>query len=492
MALFPHEGLTFDDVSLCTDYADFHPTEASVRSKFSRNIDLIVPFVSAAMDTVTDAKMAIAMALNGGIGVVHRNLTPQQQAEEVRRVKKYLHGLIENPVTFREGMKVADLLAEKAKRQYTFSGFPIVDDNDRLCGIITSRDIKFVRDLNVPVKQVMTATLVTRPVGTTLSQALEAMLEHKVGKLPIVDADGRLAGLYSLHDVKSLMENIDPDINRDKYHKLRVAAAVGPLEFERVELLHTAGVDAVVIDTAHGHTKGVVETIKRIKSTYPSIDVVAGNIATATAAADLLNAGADALKVGIGPGSICTTRVVTGVGVPQISAIHEVYQKIGNEVPIIADGGIRHSGDVPKALAVGGASVMMGSAFAGTEESPGEKMLHHGRTYVVYRGMGSLEAMKAGVGSRDRYSQRGIEDPEELVPQGIEGLVQFRGSVANVLRQYVGGLRFALGYCGSRSIDELRAKARFVRVSYAGLLEGHAHDVKIIKDAPNYSGFSIS
>ena len=481
------EGLTFDDVSLCAEYTDFPPEETSVKSKFSRNIDLNKPFVSAAMDTVTESGMAIAMALSGGIGVIHRNMTNKKQAEEVRRVKGYLNGLIENPVVFKKGLLVSELIAEKERKRYNFSGFPIIDETGLLIGIITSRDIKFVREFTVPVEDAMTMNLITAPVGTTLIEAFEKMLKNRVGKLPIVDGQGRLAGLYSFADVKSLIENNEPEINRDKYHKLRVAAAIGPEEYQRVELLADAGVDALVIDTAHGHTKNVISTVRHLKKHFAAIDVVAGNIGSAEAALDLLNAGADALKVGIGPGSICTTRVVTGVGIPQLTSIYTVYKAISNEVPIIADGGIRHSGDVPKAIAVGGASVMMGSGFAGTTESPGEKILHQGRTYVVYRGMGSVEAMKAGRGSRDRYSQAEVTDVDKLVPQGIEGLVQFQGSVTNVITQYVGGLKFALGYCGSKTLDELRSKARFVRISYAGLREGHPHDVKIIKDAPNYS-----
>ena len=487
MSRYADEGLTFDDVSLCIQYADFTPEETSIKSKFSRNIDLNNPFVSAAMDTVTESEMAIAMALAGGIGVIHRNITSERQADEVRRVKGYLNGLIEEPVVFRKGMWVSELLAEKERKKYNFSGFPIVDKSGRLCGIITSRDIKFLREFEVPVEKAMTVNLITSPVGTTLVDAFEKMLEHKVGKLPIVDGEGQLAGLYSFYDVKSLIENNQPEINRDKFHKLRVAAAVGPDDYERVEKLAEAGVDALVIDTAHGHTQNVIDTVRYLKKHYPTVDTVAGNIGSKEAAIDLLNAGADALKVGIGPGSICTTRVVTGVGIPQLTAIHAVCKAVMNEIPVIADGGIRNSGDVPKAIAVGGSSVMMGSALAGTRESPGEKILHQGRTYVVYRGMGSLQAMKVGKGSRDRYGQADIIDSEKLVPQGIEGLVQFRGSVTNILTQYIGGLKFALGYCGSRTLEELQVKAQFVRVSYAGLREGHAHDIKVLKDAPNYS-----
>ncbi len=487
MALYEGEGLTFDDVSLATQYTDFPPSEASLKSKFSRNIDLSIPFVSAAMDTVTGSVMAITMALSGGIGVIHRNNTQEEQAEDVRKVKKYLNGLIETPVVFNRKIQVSELLSEKEKRQHNFSGFPIVDDGGILCGIITAKDMKFLREGSIPVEQAMTKEVVTGAVGTTLVEAFEKMLEHKVGKLPIIDDGGCLQGLYSFHDVKSLIENNEPDINRDQYHKLRAAAAIGPDDYERVGVLVDAGVDVLVIDTAHGHTKNVISMVRHLKKNHAEVDVVAGNIGTGDAAADLVDAGADAVKVGIGPGSICTTRVVTGVGTPQLTAVYDVYRKIGDEVPIIADGGIRHSGDVPKAIAVGATSVMMGSALAGTQESPGEKILHQGRKFVVYRGMGSLEAMKVGRGSRDRYSQADVVAEEKLVPQGIEGLVQFRGSVTNVLTQYTGGLRFSLGYCGSRDFSELRKTAKFYRISYAGLREGHAHEVKIIKDAPNYS-----
>jgi len=487
MTRFPGEGLTFDDVALCTEYADFLPDAASIKSRFSRNVQLNIPFVSAAMDTVTESDMAIAMALAGGIGVVHKNLTAERQSEEVGCVKGFLNGLIETPVVFAKDIRVADVMAEKEAKQFTFAGFPIIDADGFLCGILTARDIKFLGDYHVPVSEVMTVDVITGPVGTTLTEAYEIMTRDKVGKLPIVDDDGRLAGLYSFQDVKSLISNIDSNINRDEQHKLRVAAAIGSYDFDRAQMLAEAGVDALVIDTAHGHTKAVIETVRQVKSTLDSVDVVAGNIATADAAVALLEAGADAVKIGIGPGSTCTTRVVTGVGVPQLTAIFDVYDRIGDEVPIIADGGIRHSGDVPKALAAGGNSVMMGSVLAGTKESPGEKILHQGRTYVVYRGMGSVEALKESEGSRQRYSHADIQESSTVVPQGIEGIVLYRGPADEVLTQFAGGLKFALGYCGSRDLEELRCKGRFVRVSYAGLREAHPHDIKIIKDAPNYS-----
>ena len=486
MSLFPGEGLTFDDVSLYARYSDFQPAEASVRSEFSRNISLHIPFVSAAMDTVTESQMAIAMALQGGIGVIHKNLTPDRQAEEARRVKSYLNGLIENPVVFDESLPVAELLAARERHHYSFSGFPIVHADGTLAGILTARDLKFVSDFDVPVREIMTSKVVTGPVGTTLDQAYEIMSHNRVGKLPIVDEKGHLSGLYSFHDVKSLSTNNEPNINRDAHHKLRVAAAMGPYDYERAEKLIAVGVDALVLDTAHGHSKGVLETLKELKNRY-QVDVVAGNVADGEGARALVDAGADAVKVGIGPGSICTTRMVCGVGIPQLTALYDVAKTIGKEVPIIGDGGIKYSGDVPKGLAVGASCVMMGSVLAGTQESPGEKIIHHGRTFVVYRGMGSVEAMKSGKGSRERYGHDDVEDSSKLVPQGIEGLVPFRGSVDMVLTQFAGGLRFSLGYCGARNITEMRERARFVRVSMAGLAEAHAHDVKVIKDAPNYS-----
>ena len=486
MGHFLHDGLTFDDVSLVTRYADFLPSETDVKSRFSRNIGMNVPFVSAAMDTVTESEMAIAMARLGGIGVIHKNLQPAQQAAEVARVKHYLNGLIATPVMFRQDMLVSEVLTQKSQNKYQFTGFPIVDDDQRVVGILTARDVKFLTDYSVAVEEVMTRNPVTGGPDMTMTQAFEIMLKHKVGKLPIVDAERRLLGLYSFHDVRTLLDNMEPAFNRDAAHRLRVAAAIGPCDEERIETLCRAGADALVIDTAHGHSRGVIDTIGLVKKQYPEVDVVAGNVGTGEGARALVDAGVDAVKVGIGPGSICTTRIVAGVGVPQLTAVYNASRAVDGEVPVIADGGITYSGDVAKALAAGADSVMMGSALAGTEESPGERILHQGRTFVVYRGMGSLEAMKSGVGSRERYSQEHIEDPDRLVPQGIEGIIPFRGRVADVLHQYTGGLRFALGYCGSRTIPELQATARLIRVGPAGQQEAHPHDVKIVKDAPNY------
>ena len=479
-------GLTFDDVSLVTQYADFMPAETDVTTRFSRRISLNTPFVSAAMDTVTESCLAIAIAKLGGIGAIHKNLTPEEQADEVATVKHYLNGLISSPVVFYSDMRVSDVLAAKASRKYTFSGFPILDRGDHLVGILTARDMKFLTDYNVPVESVMTRNPIVVDQGTSMTEAFQIMLERKVGKLPIVDASGRLLGLYSFNDLRSLIDNMEPEFNRDAQHRLRVAAAIGPNDEARIEALVRADVDALVVDTAHGHSKGVIETVKMLKQRYPAVDVVAGNVGTAEGAADLVKAGADAVKVGIGPGSICTTRVVAGVGIPQLTAVYQAAKAVDGAVPIIADGGVSYSGDAAKAIAVGASSVMMGSALAGTEECPGERILHQGRTYVVYRGMGSLDAMKAGRGSRERYSQGDVENHEKLVPQGIEGMIPYRGPLAAVLHQFIGGLRFALGYCGARSIPELQAKARMVRVTPAGRQEAHPHDVTVIKDAPNY------
>lgn len=488
MDQYPYEGLTFDDVSLVTQYADFLPDVTDTHTRFSRNIELTVPFVSAAMDTVTEAKMAIAMAQMGGIGVIHKNLSPEEQMGKVRRVKHYLNGFIRDPITVNANMTVAEMMNRKERKQYGFSGFPVVDDTGALVGIITARDIKFITDYSQRVGDVMTHSPITAPHETDLQGAFEVMRKHKIGKLPTINAEGKLSGLYSFHDVRMLIEKNQPCFSRDSHHRLRVAAAVGPYDEKRISLLVGAEIDAIVIDTAHGHTKGVIETVKWVKNNFgDKVDVVAGNIATMEAAKALMDAGVDAVKVGIGPGSICTTRVVAGVGIPQVSAIWEARQALGDSVPIIADGGIKQSGDVPKAIVAGASTVMMGSALAGTQESPGEKIFHHGRRYVVYRGMGSLEAMKKNKGSRERYGQSDVDDDAQLVPQGVEGLVPFRGSAMDVLHQYIGGLRYSLGYCGTRTIAELQNNGRFVRISGAGLREAHPHDIQMTKDAPNYA-----
>jgi len=484
MDQFPCEGLTYDDVTLVTRYADFLPDDAQLTTRLTSRMNLNIPFVSAAMDTVTEAPMAIAMALIGGIGVIHKNLPPEIQAQHVSRVKHYLNGLILKPVCFRATDSIEHVLAYREENNIKFRGFPIIDDQDRLVGIVTSSDLRFAGTGAQLVSDVMTKTSITGPAGTTLQQAYTIMKTHKIGKLPLVDPSGRLIGLYSFTDVQQLIENQQPLYNRDASYRLRVAAAVSQGDHERAEMLADAEVDAIVVDSAHGHSKGIIDMVKWLNAHYPQIDVIAGNIATAEAALALRDAGAHAVKVGIGPGSICTTRVVCGVGIPQVTAVYEAAKVLAGSIPIIADGGIRLSGDVPKALVAGADSVMLGSILAGTEESPGEKIIYEGRQYVVYRGMGSLAAMK-NKGSRQRYGQDNVEE-DDLVPQGIEGIVPFSGPVRKIMTQFCGGLRSSLGYCGSKSIAELQQNGRFYRVSAAGMREAHPHDIKITKEAPNY------
>ncbi|MBI2438530.1 MAG: IMP dehydrogenase [Lentisphaerae bacterium] len=478
-------GITFDDVSLIPRYADFLPKEADISSRLTTRISVNIPFVSAAMDTVTESRMAIAMAMLGGIGIIHKNQDIPRQSRAVDAVKHHLHGLIRNPITFRSGDTLEQVKARKGEKGYNFSGFPILDENDSVVGILTGADMKFAHDDKARVAEIMTTAVITAPPQTSLEEAYAIMKRNKIGKLPLVE-NGRLVGLYSFTDVSMLIENAQPLFNRDARHRLRVGAAIGPNDQERVEALAAKDVDVLVIDTAHGHSQGVIAMCQWVKRRFPEIDVVAGNIATGEAALALRKAGADAVKVGIGPGSICTTRVVVGVGVPQVSAIYECAQALRGEIPVIADGGIRYSGDVPKAIAAGADTVMMGSVLAGTNESPGEKIIHQGRQYVVYRGMGSLGAMKTALGSRERYGQSDARE-DELVPQGVEGIVPFSGSLEKVLGQFCGGLKAALGYCGCRTVPELQQRAGFVRVSPASVREAHVHDVKIIKEAPNYS-----
>ncbi len=484
METFPCEGLTFDDVSLVTQYADFLPHEADISSRLTRRITLNIPFVSAAMDTVTEAQMAIEMAMLGGIGILHKNLTAEQQAKMVRKVKHHLNGLIEHPITFRDTDTLKTVEQTRKSKGYSFSGFPILDAEDRVVGILTSRDIRFAPRRDAKTADVMTKAVITAPKGTTLKQAYDIMMKHRIGKLPLIEGD-KLAGLYSFTDVLTLIQNVEPLYNRDAKYRLRAGAAVGPSDHARVDVLAANDIDVLVVDTAHGHTKGVVEMTRWIKQHYPDIDVIAGNIATAEAALALMEAGADAVKVGIGPGSICTTRVVAGVGVPQISAIYACAKALEDRIPVVADGGIRFSGDVPKAMVAGASTVMMGGVLAGTDHSPGEKIIYQGRQYVTYRGMGSLGAMQTGQGSRERYGQD-QSATEDLVPQGIEGLVPYAGTVKQVLTQFCGGLKAALGYCGCRTLDALRKQGRFVRVTGAGVSEAHPHDIKITKEAPNY------
>lgn len=485
MKQFPFEGLTFDDVTLVTRYADFLPDEANLSTRLTSRITLNMPFVSAAMDTVTESAMAIAMAKLGGIGVIHKNLSIEEQVQHVKRVKHYLNGLILKPVVFKASDSIDFINRYRKENNISFSGFPILDDKGCLTGIITSTDLKFARKTLQRISEVMTTEVITGAPDTTFEQAYVKMMENKIGKLPLVDKQGQLVGLYAFTDVQELVENAQPLYSRDSRYRLRVAAAVSGGDYERMERLAELDVDVIVVDSAHGHSKGILDMVTWITRHYPEIDVVGGNVATAEGALALRDAGAHAVKVGIGPGSICTTRVVCGVGIPQITAVYKAAEALEGSIPVIADGGIRLSGDVPKALVAGADTVMLGSILAGTEESPGEKLIHEGRHYVVYRGMGSLAAMKEGNGSRQRYGQDNVAN-DELVPQGVEGIVPLSGSVKKIMTQFCGGLRSTLGYCGARSIPELKRDASFYRVSNAGVREAHPHDVKIIKEAPNY------
>ena len=487
MKAFPFEGLTYDDVTLVTQYADFLPDDASLETNLTSRTKMKIPFISAAMDTVTEAPMAIAMAIAGGIGVIHKNLEEDDQAREVARVKNYLNGMIEKPICFHANDDISFLRAEKRRMGLKFNGFPVLDDDDRLVGMITSSDMRFAPMEAKKLKDVMQPAPITAKPGTSLKKAYELMRAAKVGKLPLVDKDGRIVGLYSFTDVARIIENPNGAYNCDDKFRLRVSASVsgGKGDLSRMEKLADAGVDCVVVDSAHGHSKGIMEMTKYIVRHFPKVDVIAGNIATGEAAVALAKCGAHAVKVGIGPGSICTTRVVCGVGIPQLTAVYTAAKALrGSGVAVIADGGIKLSGDVPKALAAGADSVMLGSVLAGTEESPGEKIYQNGRQYVVYRGMGSMAALKNGKGSRARYFQDN-ESEEDLVPQGIEGMVPYSGHVKGIMTQFCGGLRASLGYCGSRTIAELHEKARFYRVTTAGLREARPHDIMITKEAPN-------
>jgi len=484
MSFINETALTYDDVLLKPGYSEILPSEVDLRTRFSRNIYMNIPIVSAAMDTVTESKTAIVMAQEGAIGVIHKNLSPKDQATEVKKVKKYEAGMIFDPITV--GPEESLYRVVDITKKYKISGVPVVDEGFKLVGILTNRDLRFESNFNQKVGDVMTKEkLVTAPVGTTLEEAKNILQKHRIEKLPVVDDSGTLKGLITIKDIE---KNIAfPNANKDTFGRLRVAAAigVGDSEFERAERLIEANVDAVVVDTAHGHSKKVIEMVKRLKEKYPDIDVVAGNVATAQACRDLIKAGCDAVKVGIGPGSICTTRVVAGIGVPQMAAILDCQKICHDEnVPFIADGGIKFSGDLVKGLAAGASSIMIGSLFAGTDESPGEMILYQGRSYKVYRGMGSLGAMS--LGSKDRYSQGDVQDLGKLVPEGIEGQVPYRGSLSSNIYQLVGGIRSGMGYVGSKNLNELREKARFVRISPASLKENHPHAVYITKEAPNY------
>ncbi len=479
------EGLTYDDVLLVPNYSNVLPREVSIQSKFSRNITLNVPIVSAAMDTVTESSMAIAMAQEGGIGVLHKNMTIEQQAAKVRKVKRAESGMIIDPVTLPLTATVAD--AKNAMKEFGIGGIPIVDEDRKLKGIVTNRDLRFEKNNARAIVEVMTSEdIVTVSEGTSLEQAEVVLQGYKIEKLPVVNADYKLVGLITFRDITKLTQK--PIANKDTFGRLRVAAAIGVTAdaVKRAEALVLAGVDAIIIDTAHGHTEGVVNVLKEVKSKFPQIDVIVGNIATAEAAKFLVSNGADGVKVGIGPGSICTTRVVAGVGFPQFSAVLEVAAAIkGSGVPVIADGGIRYTGDIPKAIAAGADSVMMGSLLAGTKESPGETIIFEGRKFKSYRGMGSVEAMQEG--SKDRYFQDVEDDIKKLVPEGIVGRVPYKGELNESMQQFIGGLRAGMGYCGSRDIPTLQESARFVRITSSGITESHPHNVTITKEAPNYS-----
>ena len=481
------DGLTFDDVLLIPAYSDVLPREVNLSTRFSRNITLNVPLVSAAMDTVTEAALAIAIAREGGIGVIHKNMTIAEQARQVHAVKRAENGMIYDPVTILRGSTVADAL--NMMKEYHIGGIPVVDDDRRLVGIVTNRDLRFEQNPQRAIDEVMTSeNLITTNQSTNLEEAARILQQHKIEKLPVVDSEGRLVGLVTYKDITKAKDK--PFACKDRLGRLRVAAGVGVTNdsMQRVDALVEAGVDAIVIDTAHGHSKGVIGVLRAVKEKYPDIDVVVGNIATGDAARYLVDNGADGVKVGIGPGSICTTRIIAGVGVPQLSAVYDVAKALkGTGVPLIADGGIRYSGDIVKALAAGAYSVMLGGMLAGVEESPGDTIIYNGRKYKSYRGMGSLEAMEKG--SKDRYFQAGETDAKKLVPEGIAARVPYKGNLYEVVYQMLGGLRSGMGYCGARDIDALH-DAKFTRITNAGVAESHPHEVAITSEAPNYSASS--
>jgi len=478
------EALTYDDVLLVPGYSNILPREVSIRSKFSKNIPLNIPIVSAAMDTVTESRMAIAIAQEGGIGVIHKNMPIKKQAEKIRRVKRAESGMIMDPVTLPMDSKVSD--AKKSMKENKIGGIPIVDDSGLLKGIVTNRDMRFEKKDDKLITEVMTKdNLITVGVGTSLEEAEVILQENKIEKLPVVTKSNKLVGLITFSDIIKL--KLKPIANKDKYGRLRVAAAIGVTDdsLERSEALIKCGVDAIVVDTAHGHTERVVNLLKKLKKNFNDVDIIVGNIATAEAAKFLIKAGADGIKVGIGPGSICTTRIVAGVGFPQFSAILQVCQEINTKVPVIADGGIKYTGDIAKAIAAGASSVMLGSLLAGTKESPGETIIYEGRKFKSYRGMGSLEAMKKG--SKDRYFQDVESDVKKLVPEGIVGRVPYKGDLVESIHQFVGGLRAGMGYCGAEDISSLQKNAKFVKITTSGIVESHPHGVNITKEAPNYS-----
>ena len=481
---FIGEGLTYDDVLMVPAYSDILPRDVNVSTKFTKEITLNIPIVSAAMDTVTESKLAIAIAHEGGIGVLHKNMSIEAQAEKVRIVKRSESGMIQDPVTLSVEANVGDAL--DLMKEHRIGGIPVVDASKKLVGIVTNRDLRFQKDNSLPVKEVMTSdNIITTKEGTSLDNAREILQEYKIEKLPVVNANNELIGLITYKDITKV--KLKPNACKDKFGRLRVAAGVGVTAdvMERVEALYQAGVDAVIIDTAHGHSKGVIETLKQVKGQYPDLQVVVGNIATAAAAKALVEAGADAVKVGIGPGSICTTRIIAGVGVPQLSAVMMVAEGLkGTGVPLIADGGIRFTGDIVKAMSGGADSIMAGSLFAGVDESPGETIIFEGRKFKAYRGMGSIEAMQKG--SKDRYFQDAEDDIQKLVPEGISGRVPYKGYLSEVIYQMVGGLKAGMGYCGTPTIAELK-KAQFIRITNSGITESHPHNISITREAPNYS-----
>ncbi|HZY78303.1 MAG TPA: IMP dehydrogenase [Cyclobacteriaceae bacterium] len=481
---FLYDALTYDDVLLVPAYSEILPREADTSGQLTKNIKLNIPVISAAMDTVTEAAMAIGMALEGGIGMIHKNMSIEEQADQVRKVKRSQSGLILDPVTLQVNATVRD--AEKIMREFRIGGIPVVDQNGKLVGIITNRDLRFQKDMSMPIEQIMTKeNLITAPEGITLAKAEAVLQKHKIEKLPVVNKKGKLTGLITYKDI--LKKKNKPNASQDEYGRLIAGAAVGitPDVFDRVQALKNAGVDVISIDTAHGHSMYVIEAAKKVKKKFPEMQLIVGNIATGEAAKALAKIGADAVKVGVGPGSICTTRIVAGIGLPQLSAVYESAKALkGSPVKIIADGGIRFSGDIVKALAAGADTVMIGSLLAGTEEAPGEMIIYEGRKFKSYRGMGSLEAMDDG--SKDRYFQDVEDDIKKLVPEGISGRVPYKGLASEVLYQLVGGLRAGMGYCGAKTLEKLKS-AKFVRITAAGVTESHPHDVVITREAPNYS-----
>jgi len=478
------EGLTFDDVLLVPAYSEVLPRNVDISTHFSRNIVLRAPIVSAAMDTVTESALAIAIAREGGIGVIHKNMSIEAQARQVREVKRAENGMIYDPVTIHANATVGDALG--LMREFHIGGIPVVDDAKKLIGIVTNRDLRFQEDMRRPIKEVMTSEgIITTSHTTNLEKATAILQQHKIEKLPVVDENFKLIGLLTYKDITKVKDN--PNSSKDAQGRLRVAAGVGVTHdtMERVDALVEAKVDAIIIDTAHGHSRGVVDMLKKVKAKYPNLDVIVGNIATADAALMLVEAGADAVKVGIGPGSICTTRVIAGVGVPQLNAVYDVAKALkGTGVPVIADGGIRYSGDIVKALAAGADTIMAGGLFAGVEESPGETIIYNGRKFKSYRGMGSLEAMQQG--SKDRYFQDVEDDIKKLVPEGIVARVPYKGTLSEVFYQLIGGLRAGMGYCGAQNLEKLK-EAKFIRITNSGIQESHPHDVSITREAPNYS-----